>query len=121
SQALTQNVFRRSKLAVPKVRADDHNRADAGLVFSRCKHAPHYRLHIEYGKEIRGDQPGVDTFGLARANQAENESAREGHRSKCSILFLQIAKIRIRERAILKIWFALIEGHQLIGLREGQR
>ncbi len=121
SEAFPQDVGSSVKLPLPEALAHERQRRGADLVFVRREGAAHQRIHAQQWKEVRGNEFSVDLLGFASPRQAERIRSRNGHGAEGAIVFLPVAKVRIRNGAPIKIRLALAEGDQLVGLRKRQR
>src|SRR5208283_1650126 len=118
---LPKNVRVRTKFAPPQAFSKKSDGSSPNLILARNKGAPGEGLHPQQRKHIRGDELSLHLLGFTSTGQAERVAAIDRERRKGVILFLPIAKIRIRDRAVLKVWLALAESDQLVCLRERQR
>src|SRR5262249_1790498 len=60
-------------------------------------------------------------FGITQSGKVESVTPKDSHGRERLILFLPVAEIRIRNRAILEIRLALAEGDEFFRMRVGKR
>src|ERR1700747_2576271 len=105
--ALAHDVSGRLKLPTPQAFADQCNRGGADFILTQRKCATEKWLGTKNREEVRRDELAEHLRACPSPSQAERITAPNRHGSERAIVLLPVAKSQIRDRAKLKVRFAL--------------
>src|SRR5712692_12002757 len=119
--ALSQNVLRGAKFAMPKSVAEDGHRTSTRLVFFWTKRAAQNRLQAESRQKFRRNHVDVNALGLAGAGHVVVVGPEGAQGSEGMIVFLPVEEIRICDGAFLERGRLGVNSDEFVGIRKRKR